>query len=111
MDWTVDGCKRFMWSNHIFHCAKQIAGCKYGDSRLKACFAPILPSCWGQYYGLGDAFWGHCRSPMIIVEKRLNTQGYLTVIADQVYPIMLMVYSDPQPPVHGSNSAGPPKEH
>ena len=40
--------------------------------------------------------WGmfswHCMGPLIPVEQRLNGEGYLSVIADQVHPIMLMVY-------------------
>lgn len=42
-----------------------------------------------QYYGLG-IFSGHCMNPLIPVEQSLNAQGYLSVIADQVYSLLMV---------------------
>nr|KAF6341537.1 hypothetical protein mMyoMyo1_011953 [Myotis myotis] len=48
-------------------------------------------SWWGQCYGLGHVFW-HDFGPLIHVEQCLNNTTYLSIIVDQVHPIMLMVY-------------------
>ncbi|GFW64602.1 spermidine synthase [Trichonephila clavipes] len=48
----------------------------------------------GQYYGLGDVILGHFMGPLIHDEEYLNAEGCLSVIADQVHPVILMVYPD-----------------
>ncbi|GFX12104.1 DDE_3 domain-containing protein [Trichonephila clavipes] len=51
-------------------------------------------SSWGrQYYSWRMSSW-HCMGYLICVDELLNAQEYLRIIVDQVYPILLMVYSD-----------------
>nr|KAF6360073.1 hypothetical protein mMyoMyo1_011031 [Myotis myotis] len=62
---------------------------------MKACTPHMYEynpsSWWGQCYGLGMFSW-HDLGPLIHVEQRLNSTTYLSIVADQVHPIMLMVY-------------------
>lgn len=49
-------------------------------------------SWWIQYYGLREEISWHCMGALIRVEQYLNNQGYLSIIADEVFTVMLIVF-------------------
>nr|KAF6349142.1 hypothetical protein mMyoMyo1_011698 [Myotis myotis] len=55
------------------------------------CMSTTLQAGWGSVMVWGMFSW-HDLGPLIHVEQHLNSTTYLSIIADQVHPIMLMAY-------------------
>lgn len=95
--WTVDDWKRVMWSDESRFQMHRADGRmriwrKQHESMDPNCIATTLQAGGGNVMVWGMFSW-YCMGPLIPVPQRLNAQGYLSIIADQVHPFMSMVYS------------------
>lgn len=95
-DWTVDDWKKVMWSDEsrfqLHHADGRVRiWRKQHESMDPTCIATTLQAGGGNVMVWGMFSW-YGMGPLIRVDKRLNAQGYLSIIADQVHPIMLMMY-------------------
>ena len=77
---------------HVFNCTMHMADFGYGENSKKIMDTNFIGTtlldggcnimvCW--------SFCWHCMDPLIRVEQRLNAQGYLSVITNQVHPVIL----------------------
>nr|KAF6360017.1 hypothetical protein mMyoMyo1_010975 [Myotis myotis] len=66
---------------------------KQHESMYPTCMSTTLQAGWGSVMVWGMFSW-HDLGPLFHVEQRLNSTTYLSIVADQVHPIMLMAYSN-----------------
>ncbi len=60
----------------------------------------LVPN-WSEYWCnaggggvmVGGIFSWHTLGPIVLIERRLNTTVYLSIVADHVHPFMTTVYS------------------
>nr|KAF6355158.1 hypothetical protein mMyoMyo1_011357 [Myotis myotis] len=64
---------------------------KQHESMHPTCMSTTLQAGGGSVMVWGMFSW-HDLGPLIRVEQRLNSTTYLSIVADQVHPIMLMAY-------------------
>nr|KAF6360105.1 hypothetical protein mMyoMyo1_011063 [Myotis myotis] len=94
--WTVEHWKKVMWSDescfqlHPADGRVRIWG-KQHESMHPTCISTTLQAGGGSVMVWGMFSW-HDLGPLIHVEQRPNSTTYLSIIADQVHPIMLMAY-------------------
>nr|KAF6330375.1 hypothetical protein mMyoMyo1_012365 [Myotis myotis] len=95
-DWTVEHWKKVMWSDEsrfqLHHADSRVRiWQKQHESMHPTCMSTSLQAGGGSVMVWGMFSW-HDLGPLIRVEQRLNSTTYLSIIADQVHPIMLMAY-------------------
>nr|KAF6360092.1 hypothetical protein mMyoMyo1_011050 [Myotis myotis] len=95
-DWTVKHWKKVMWPDEsrfqLHHSDGRVRiWQKQHESMHPTCISTTLQAGEGSVMVWGMFSW-HDLGLLICVEQCLNSTTYLSIVADQVYPIMLMVY-------------------
>ena len=95
-DWTVDYWKQVMWSDEsrfqMHHADGRVrVWRKQHESMDPKCIATTLQAGGGNVIVWGMFSW-HSLGPLIRVHGRQNKTSYLNIVADQVHPVMLMIY-------------------
>nr|KAF6324887.1 hypothetical protein mMyoMyo1_008338 [Myotis myotis] len=95
-DWTVEHWNKVMWFNEscfqLHHADGRVRiWRKQHESMQPTCMSTTLQADGGSVMVWGMFSW-HDLGPLLCVEQHLNSTTYLSIIAGQLHPIMLMAY-------------------